>query len=310
MIAVKNISKSFGTVRALSGVSFEAHKGEIVGFLGPNGAGKTTTMRCITGFLSPDEGVVEIDGVPFTEERRMALQQRIGYLPENNPLYKGMLVSEFIAFAADLKQLAPENKKKEIDFVVKATSIADVWYRPISELSKGYRQRVGLAAALVGSPEIVILDEPTEGLDPNQRAEIRTLIKGIAKARTVLLSTHVLQEALALCDRMVIIHQGSIVAQGTAEELGREEGGKHTLIVDVEGNNVEQALGALNGLENMQVHARESARRIHAKLISAQDIDLRPAVSVLAQKHQWILWRVSQEERTMEDIFSALTRNG
>ena len=194
MLTVQRLTKSFGSTKAVDDLSFSIAAGEIVGFLGPNGAGKTTTMRLIAGYLSPDSGKILIDNKPVGEEGSDA-RRHIGYLPENNPLYRDMLVSEFLTLSADLKGIPSEKRAEAFDFAVRAVDIGDVYYRPVGELSKGYKQRVGMAVALLHRPSILILDEPTEGLDPNQRTEIRTLIKSLAKDRTILLSTHVMQEA-------------------------------------------------------------------------------------------------------------------
>jgi ABC-2 type transport system ATP-binding protein len=213
MIRVQNVSKAFGSVQAVSGLSFDVDQGEIVGLLGPNGAGKSTTMRMMTGYLSPDSGDVLLDDVSVVTNPIM-VQQQIGYLPENNPLYPDMLVSDLLSYSAQLKNISPETKEEAIDFAVKSVSIEDVYYRPIRELSKGYKQRVGLSVALLHKPKILILDEPSEGLDPNQRTEIRSLITSLAKHHTIIMSTHVMQEVEAVCNRMVIISNGTLVADG------------------------------------------------------------------------------------------------
>ncbi len=306
MITVSNLVKTFGQTRALDDLSFQIGRGEIVGLLGPNGAGKTTTMRVLTGYLAADSGKVEIAGLPLDEEHLTQIQQRIGYLPENNPLYKGMLVSEFLNLSADLKSLPKAGRSKEFDFVVTAVSLNDVYYRPLGELSKGYKQRVGLAAALLGSPDIVIMDEPTEGLDPNQRAETRNLIKGVAKNHTVILSTHVMQEAMALCSRMIIINKGKLVADGTPEELSRAAKHERVLVLDVEGQGVELALRNLPGVEHVDISHQEGAR-VEAKLMTNEQIELRPELSRLSHAHNWTIWKLAEEEHKMEDIFHKLT---
>src|SRR3989338_2819960 len=194
LLSLEAVAKSFGNVVAVDGLSFSVDRGQVVGFLGPNGAGKSTTMRMITQYFEPDRGEIRLDGVPLAEAGREA-KRRIGYLPENNPLYGDMLVSEYLAFIATLREMTGPERGRAIDRAVSATGIATVYYRPIGELSKGFRQRVGLAQANLHEPDLLILDEPTEGLDPNQRAEIRRLIAELRKDRTVVLSTHVLGEA-------------------------------------------------------------------------------------------------------------------
>jgi ABC-2 type transport system ATP-binding protein len=309
MVTVKNLVKSFGNVRALDDLSFSINRGEIVGLLGPNGAGKTTTMRLLTGFFSPDSGKIEIGGALLNDLHLTEVQQRIGYLPENNPLYKGMLVSEFLNLAADLKGIPKSKRPKEFDFVVSSVSLSDVYYCPIGELSKGYKQRVGLAAALLNSPEVLIMDEPTEGLDPNQRTEIRSLIKGVAHNRTVIVSTHVIQEAVALCSRMLIINKGKLVADGTTEELSQAAKHERILILHLEGNGIELALRNLPGVEHVDISQRADGK-VHAKLTAHGAIELRPEISRLAHTHNWTIWKLAEEEHKMEDIFHKLTSEG
>ncbi|MCK5449051.1 MAG: ATP-binding cassette domain-containing protein, partial [Gemmatimonadetes bacterium] len=235
LVRLQEVAKSFGEVRAVDGVSFSIDRGEVVGFLGPNGAGKTTTMRLITRALEPDSGTIEIDGRSVDEDPAEA-RRRIGYLPEANPLYHDMLVGEFLTFMARLRGIDPAQAGDRIDPAVEQTGIAEVYYRPIAHLSKGYRQRVGLAQAILSEPDILILDEPTEGLDPNQRVEIRKLITRLGQDHTVLLSTHVMQEVQAVCDRLLIIHQGKIIADGGVSSLlaGGESGTRVVVEIDAQ----------------------------------------------------------------------------
>src|SRR5213594_1711651 len=210
-LSVSDVSKQFGGVTAVDHVSFAIDRGQVVGFLGPNGAGKSTTMRLITQYYEPDTGTIALDGVPLADAGREA-KRRIGYLAENNPLYDDMLVCDYLAFVADLRGLAGPTRGDAIDAAVTSTGIESVYYRPISELSKGFRQRVGLAQAILHRPDLLVLDEPTEGLDPNQRVEIRRLIGALGRDRTVILSTHVLSEVQQSCSRLLIISRGKIVA--------------------------------------------------------------------------------------------------
>src|SRR5437660_6855080 len=212
-LSVEGVSKRFSGVPAVDDVSFAVDRGQVVGFLGPNGAGKSTTMRMITQFLEPDAGSIRIEGTPLAEAGREA-KRRIGYLPENNPLYGEMLVAEYLDFVASLRDLYGAPRRSALDAAVTATGIENVFYRPIGELSKGYKQRVGLAQAILHRPDLLVLDEPTEGLDPNQRVEIRHLISHLGKDRTVILSTHVLPEVAHTCSRLLIIHRGKIAAHG------------------------------------------------------------------------------------------------
>lgn len=305
MIKVENLKKSFGNVAAVDGLSFEIPKGEVVGLLGPNGAGKTTTMRLMTGFLSPDFGHISIEGIPVAQNPTKA-QKDIGYLPENNPLYRDMLVSELLNFSADLNHIPQDKKRSALDFVVKAVAIGDVFYRPIGELSKGYKQRVGMAAALIHQPRILIMDEPTEGLDPNQRTEIRALIKNLAKDRTIIMSTHVMQEAQAVCNRLIIINKGKLVADGTSEELSRAAKHERTLLLEIEGSGIELSLRNLPGLEHVDIEP-VTAGRVKAKLITNESVELRPEISKMARERGWIIWKLAEEEHKLEDIFHKLT---
>jgi ABC-2 type transport system ATP-binding protein len=218
LLKLTDVAKRFGPVTAVSGVTCTVDRGEVVGFLGPNGAGKSTTMRLITQYLEPDAGTIEFDGLPLAAQGRDA-KRRIGFLPENNPLYADMLVSEYLEFVADLRDLHGAARSRAFDEAVAATGIGSVFYRPAGELSKGYRQRVGLAQAILHRPDLLVLDEPTEGLDPNQRGEIRRLIADLGKERTVLLSTHVLSEVEHTCSRVLIISKGKLVADGPVSTL-------------------------------------------------------------------------------------------
>jgi len=305
MITIKDLEKSFGETKAVNGLSFEVRPGEIVGLLGPNGAGKTTTMRLMTGFLSPDRGSVVIDGIDVAKDP-VAAQRRIGYLPENNPLYRDMLVAELLELSAELRDIPRRERRRAFDFVVKAAGIDEIYFRPVSELSKGYRQRLGIALALLSRPPIIILDEPTEGLDPNQRGEIRALIRSLAKDRTVIMSTHVMQEASAVCDRLIIISRGKIVADGKAADLARATRQHQAVSVDLEGDNVGADLRAVPGLHHLDV-AEETPRRIRARLLADGQGDVRPALSEAARRHGWTIWKLAEDERGLEDVFRQLT---
>ena len=306
MVRVEHLTKSFGNIKAVNDLSFEVQKGEVVGFLGPNGAGKTTTMRLITGFYAPDGGNITIANIPVGKQTTEA-QKYIGYMPENNPLYKDMLVSELLNLSAELKNIPRGKRRSAFDFVVSAVAIGDVFYRPISELSKGYKQRVGIAAALLHEPQILIMDEPTEGLDPNQRAEIRLLIKNIAKEHTIIMSTHVMQEAQAVCNRLIIINRGKLIADGTSEELSREARKERVIILHAEGKDIENSLKDLSGIKHAEFK-QVSDGRTHSKLTTSQSVELQPAISRLAAERGWIIWRLQEEEHKLEDIFHELTQ--
>ncbi len=306
MIALENVSKSFGPTVAVDDVSFTVDQGEVVGFLGPNGAGKSTTMRLITNYLEPESGAVLIDGKDVREDP-VAARRRIGYLPENNPLYTDMLVSEYLRFVGDLRRIKTNGPGSALDDAVQATGIAEVFYRPIGELSKGYRQRLGLAAAILHRPDYLILDEPTEGLDPNQRQEIRRLIREIGKEHTVLLSTHVLPEVEQTCRRIIVIHQGKIVADGSTEELLARARGMRTVVVELEGAGVLAALSDLHGIEEISDPV-EREGRVRLTLTVALGPDLRPAIFKLAKEKNWVLWELHEETRSLQDLFGLLTR--
>lgn len=305
MISVENLSKSFGSIKAVDDLSFTTQKGEVVGLLGPNGAGKTTTMRLMTGFLSPDSGVVRIGDISV-EESTSEAQRSIGYLPENNPLYQDMLVAEFLSLSADLKNIPAAKKRSALDFVVRAVAINEVFYRPISELSKGFQQRVGIASALLHKPPVLIMDEPTEGLDPNQRSEIRTLIKKLAKNHTIIMSTHVMQEAQAVCSRMIIINKGRLVAEGTSRELSRLAQRERVLIIEVEGDGVESSLRSLGGVEHVDICKKKNGR-VEAKLMTTRSVDLQPEIAKITHKRRWIIWKLAEQEHKLEDVFHKLT---
>lgn len=304
MIKVEGVSKSFGAINAVDNLSFEIKEGEIVGFLGPNGAGKTTTMRIITGFLSPDSGSVSIAGIPVGE-RVTEAQRHIGYLPENNPLYKDMLVSEILGLSADLKDIPHDKRKGAFDFAVSAVDIGDVFYRPIGELSKGFKQRVGIAIALINRPDVLIMDEPTEGLDPNQRTEIRSLVKTLAKGRTIIMSTHVMQEASAVCNRLLIINKGRLIADGTSDDLSRLAKHERIIYLEIEGDGAESALKEIAAKGSIEMNKADG--RIRAKVITERSVELRPEISRYAHKNGWVIWRVQEEEHNLEDIFHKLT---
>src|SRR5213596_1778832 len=252
LLSLNGVSKRFAGVTAVDQVSFAVDRGQVVGFLGPNGAGKTTTMRLITQFYEPDEGAITLDGVALAVAAREA-KRRIGYLAENNPLYGEMLVADYLAFIADLRELAGASRARSLDEAVTATGIEGVFYRPIGELSKGYRQRVGLAQAILHRPDLLVLDEPTEGLDPNQRVEIRRLIGALGKDRTVILSTHVLSEVQQTCSRLLIISRGKIVADGAVDRLIAQSmgGGAVDIAVEAAGAGVAEALGQLPGVRRV-----------------------------------------------------------
>jgi ABC-2 type transport system ATP-binding protein len=304
LLQLDRVSKRFGPVAAVENVSFSVGRGEVVGFLGPNGAGKSTTMRMITQYLDPDEGSIAFDGVPLATAREDA-KRRIGYLPENNPLYGEMLVSEYLEFVARLRDLEGRDKRRAMDDAVQATAIETVYHRPIAELSKGYRQRVGLAAAILHRPDLLVLDEPTEGLDPNQRVEIRRLIGDLGRERTVILSTHVLPEVEHTATRLLIISRGRLAADGPVSELVNQAHGAVSVTLEAAGDGVAAAVAALPGAANV-THTGGHDGRVRLR-ISATGRDLRPALYRLAVDRGWTLYELHQEGGSLEDLFRDLT---
>ena len=291
MIELKKVSKKFGQITALKNVSFRIRKGEIVGLLGPNGAGKTTTLRIIAGILPPSRGKVFTNG------------ESIGYLPENNPLYDELTVEEFLNFWTEIEGLKEDEQKKAIDFVVRNTNIKEVFYRPISQLSKGYRQRVGLSQAILTQPDILILDEPTEGLDPNQRREIKNLIKKLGRKRTVIVSSHILSEITQVADRIIVIHKGSIVGDDTPANLKKLKSDKTIIELEIRGKAVISQLKKLDGVESV-----EKVKRNCFLVKTLSDKDLRLEIFELAKKKNWLLLTMYKQEQDLEDVFAQLTK--
>jgi ABC-2 type transport system ATP-binding protein len=310
LVRLHEVAKSFDGIKAVDHVSFSIDRGEVVGFLGPNGAGKTTTMRLITQALQPDSGWVEIDG-RSVEESPLEARRRIGYLPETNPLYDEMLVGEFLAYVGRLKGISDADLAHRIDPTVKQTGIGEVFNRPIGHLSKGFRQRVGLAQAILAEPDVLILDEPTEGLDPNQRVEIRKLITRLGQDHTVLLSTHVMQEVQAVCDRLLIIHQGAIIADGGVGSLLAGEGRGLRVTVEMEGDaaEVRQALENIPGVSRVHPAGQEASRPRYL-VVGSAGADPRPEVFSLARERGWVLWEMRREQENLEQFFRELTESG
>lgn len=276
-----------------------------MGFLGPNGAGKSTTMRMITQYYEPDAGTICLDGAVLDEAGRAA-KRRIGYLAENNPLYGEMLVSEYLDFVGRLRDFPADERRRAVDEAVAATGLEAAFHRPIGELSKGFRQRTGLAAAILHRPDLLVLDEPTEGLDPNQRVEIRRLIVELGRERTVLLSTHVLPEIRHVCSRLLIINRGRLVADGPVDELvARAQGGTH-VTVEATGSGIAERLGSLAGVQALEPHDASDGR-VRMALTVTGDIDLRPQIFELAKAHGWTLYELHQEAGSLEDLFHELT---
>ena len=304
-IELRGVTKRFGDNAAVDDVSFTVNKGEVVGFLGPNGSGKTTTMRLITSYYTPDSGEVLVDGLD-NQAHDVETRRKIGYLPENNPLYGDLRVSEFLNFIANLRGLTQAERQANVEQAVEETGISEVYGIQVSQCSKGYRQRVGLAQAILHRPDILILDEPTEGLDPNQRVPIRELIASIGEQRTVMLSTHVLPEAEEMCDRVVIISRGRLVAQGTVAELQVASQQESVIDLEIEGDGVDEALKRLTGVKSVERKLVDGARQ--GFLLSVDDeTDLRPEISKLVASNGWTLWEMHRTERHLDELFHTLT---
>jgi len=308
LLSLDGVSKSFGPVTAVDQVGFTVGRGEVVGFLGPNGAGKSTTMRMITQYLEPDHGMIRLDGVPLDDAGRDA-KRRIGYLPENNPLYTDMLVSEYLDFIVRLREIPTARRRGAIDRAVMKTGVESVFYRPIGQLSKGFRQRVGLAQAIVHEPDLLVLDEPTEGLDPNQRVEIRRLISDVGRDRTVILSTHVLPEVQHTCSRLLIISGGKLVADGPVSQLVARAQGLQQITVEASGTAVAEGLRALPGVTGVDDLGGQDGRT-RAAVTASGDADLRPAIYRLAVERGWTLYELYQAGGSLEELFRQLTTEG
>jgi ABC-2 type transport system ATP-binding protein len=298
-IEVKNLSKFYGEQAAVNDISFSIQKGEIVGFLGPNGAGKSTTMKILTGFIPATSGEVKICGMEVDVDS-LETRKKIGYLPENNPLYLDMYVREYLEFVGKIYKVP--NLKARIDEMIQQVGLEVEQNKKIGMLSKGYRQRVGLAQAIIHDPEVLILDEPTTGLDPNQLVEIRELIKRIGKSKTVMLSTHIMQEVEAICDRVIIIKSGKIVANSTAAELQYEEN-KQVVYVEFEGELSKNALKKEAGISTVE------SVGTNAWLIESDNaVDLRKLIAQFAQKNNLLVLTLRKEEKTLEEVFKELTK--
>lgn len=303
MIEFRNVSKQFGNLEVLHDLNFKIVEGEVVGLLGPNGAGKTTSLRAMTGLLPASRGSVIVDGKNPSEDEN--IKHNLGFLPENNPLYEDMTVEEWLKFWSQIKyQLI---KVEEIKEAVTKSGLKDVYYRPIMELSKGYRQRVGLAQAILGQPKILILDEPTEGLDPNQRHEIHNLIKDLGKKRTVIISSHVLSEISKMCSRVMILHKGIIVADGSPETLGNKSGGSQVIEAVIEGTKVLSILKKIPGIKEVN-EIEETGPGNRFVITCNPDMDLRVDVFKTAALQKWKLYELIRKQIALEDIFAQLTK--
>jgi ABC-2 type transport system ATP-binding protein len=310
-IAVRNLVKMYGDTAAIDDISFDVKTGEILGFLGPNGAGKTTTMKIITCYMPPTAGSVEVDGLN-TAQQSLEVRKKIGYLPEMNPLYLDMNVIDYLEYSAQLHGLRGGAVQHRIKEMVHDCGLEAVRHKDIGEMSKGYRQRVGLAQSMIHDPEVLILDEPTSGLDPNQIAEIRTLIKQLGRAKTVILSTHILSEVQATCDRVLIIHEGKIVANGSPAQLQQEFQGADTITVELKtapGDPLAEiapklkAVAYVNGVSLLAHSDGHSTFEIHAD----KGNDIREALFRMAVSEGWIVLEMHRRVTSLEEVFHKLT---
>lgn len=299
-VSVKGLTKIYGEQKAIDKINFEAKQGEILGFLGPNGAGKTTTMKILTSFIPPSSGLATVCGFDVTQNE-MEARKRIGYLPEHNPLYKDMYVKEYLRFIAGLHKI--KNINKRVDEMIEQTGLQREQKKLIGALSKGYRQRVGLAQAMIHDPEVLILDEPTTGLDPNQLAEIRALIKKTGENKTVIFSTHIMQEVQALCDRVLIINKGKLVANDTIDELQSRITGETVITVEFNQQTSKEKLKSIKGVKKVTADGEK-----RWKLSTTLDADHRTDVFNFAVKEKLTLLEMHKEDMSVEDIFRQLTK--
>ena len=310
MIEVKNLVKRYGNHMAVDDLSFTIEKGKIYGFLGPNGAGKSTTMNIITGYLASTKGEVYIDGHNILEEAKEA-KKCIGYLPEQPPVYPDMTVMEYMQFVAELKKIPKENRNHEIAEIMEMVKITDMSKRLIKNLSKGYRQRVGLAQALIGHPDIIILDEPTVGLDPKQIIEIRDLIKSLKEKHTVILSSHILSEVSAVCDYILIISHGKLAASGTPDQLGEMALGSNTLEITVKGekDRIEDSIKKLEHLDEYQIEEDEGEKAFKVILKTKEGRDIRENVFYNMAEVRCPIIQMQMNKVSLENIFLELTED-
>ncbi len=310
MIEVENFSKSYYGFRAVQGISFRVDKGEIVGFLGPNGAGKSTTMKVLAGYLPPTDGKVKIAGFDVVTDS-IEVRKRIGYMPENVPLYTEMRVNEFLRFRAELKKVARRKIKERVETVKQLCSLKDVENKIIGTLSKGYRQRVGLADAMVHDPELLILDEPTIGLDPNQIRAVRDLIKDLGRHHTILLSTHILSEVELTCSRVLVINRGRIEASDTPANLTKLVRGGGSIVLEVKAGaaDIISKMKVIPKVEDVEIVAPGEGDWTQAKIFAEPGADVREAVFNVVRQNNWSLRELSRVKATLEEAFVELTQD-
>ncbi len=307
-ISVKNLTKTYGIQKAVDNISFQLKQGEILGFLGPNGAGKTTTMKAISCFIAPTAGEITVGGYSVRENPDK-VKAMLGYLPESNPLYTDMCVIDYLKYVAEMQNVPKDKIRQRVAEMITVCGLEAEKHKVINELSKGYRQRVGLAQAMIHDPEVLILDEPTTGLDPNQIIEIRELIKRIGREKTVILSSHILAEVEATCDRILIINKGVIVADGTYDELSKKATNNEILVVGIGGCNFDDAYQELKSIETIESVDVKSANDFIFEIQSKQDSSSIKPIFDVCVKNNWYITRLTPVETKLEDIFRDLTAN-
>ncbi len=310
MIQADHLTKYYKDFCAVDGISLDIRKGEILGLLGPNGAGKTTTLRMLTGYFKPTRGTINVKEFN-SSEHPLEIKQLMGYLPESAPLYHNMLVFDYLDYVAEIRGIPGDKRLTRIRELCELCGLHNIMHKSIHELSKGLKQRVGLAHAMMSDPEILVLDEPTSGLDPNQIVEIRDIIKQIGREKTVILSTHILSEAEATCDRIIIINKGKIIANGSAEELKQSADSGRTLNIaftNAEFTDVQARMEAINGVQTVEQVPSENGNLLAVRLTCTPESDLRETVYRQIKQTDWLLMEFRQESRTLENIFRELTR--
>jgi ABC-2 type transport system ATP-binding protein len=309
MIRVENLTRYYNDICAVDHIRFDMNKGEILGLLGPNGAGKTTTLRMMTGFLKPTSGNIFVKDFSI-DKNPLEIKQLMGYLPESAPLYHDMLVYDYLAFVADIRKMDKARRLSHIRRMADLCALNDVMHQPIAELSKGYKQRVGLAHAMINDPEILILDEPTSGLDPNQIIEIRDIIRRIGKEKTIILSTHILSEAEATCDRIIIIHQGKIAADDSTENLKHAAGSASIIHLTLQGacfEDVSRLFSTVPGLKQTE-KIDEKDGLLTVRTVCSTTQDLRGPIYLKIKETDWTLLEFQRKDRSLENIFRELTK--
>jgi ABC-2 type transport system ATP-binding protein len=309
MIHVENLTRYYDEFCAVDGIHLDIQKGEILGLLGPNGAGKTTTLRMLTGYLQPTAGQIRVKNFTIGPDT-LEIKKRIGYLPESAPLYHDMIVYDYLNYVADIRELKNEQKLSRIHELAQLCALNTVMHKTIGELSKGFKQRVGLAHALMNDPEILVLDEPTSGLDPNQIVEIREIIRKIGREKTIILSTHILSEAEATCDRIAIIHQGKIVADGSTQSIKQSAGRERTIYITLDNADfdaVRRQLETVEGIARIEKLAPSDANYLDIKISVKSDADIRKDIYRIIRQSNWQLLEFRQETQTLEHIFRELT---